>query len=702
MRFRILPLLCILGFLAGSAAADEGMWLFNAAPKAKIKAKYGFEVTDAWLNHLQLSSIRFDNGGSGAFVSADGLALTNHHVASDCLQNLSTPRQDYRKTGFYAKSPEQEPRCPDLELNVVQQITDVTAQVNTGVKPGMPDADAGKLQRASMAAIEKECATAADIRCDVVTLYSGAQFHLYKYKKYTDVRLVFAPEVDIAFFGGDPDNFEFPRYDLDVAFFRVYENGKPAHLADYLQISKLGAQEGDLVFVSGNPGHSERQDTVNQFFFLKTTQYPFVLKDYERRIRLLQDFSAQSAENARIAQEDIFILQNSFKAYSGFNATFSDQNLLHRKIMDERIHLIRTQNSTLGKREFVAYMQIDKALRVHHEIFLPYRFLELRYGFRGTLAGFARTLVRVAGEKSKPNGERLREYRDSALPSLEAELFSSAPIYKSLETVMLADSLKEMQEQLGADNATVVKVLLSKTPEEVARNAIANSKLDDIAFRKHLYEGGTAAIAGSNDPLIVMMREVDPDARALRKRYDSEVDSVIQENGAAIAKSRFMQMGLYLQPDATFTLRLSYGQVKGYTEDGRGYLAKGTKVAPFTDMAGAFDYASEHGNKPPYALPDSWLLQRKKIQLKTPLNFVSTVDILGGSSGSPVVNKDGELVGVIFDGNVQSLAWRFMYEDYVGRGVSVDSRSILEALRTIYKAEGLVKELTRTEERGGK
>jgi len=699
MRFKILTLLCILGFLAGSAAADEGMWLFNSAPKTKIKAKYGFEPTDAWLNHLQLSSIRFDNGGSGAFVSADGLALTNHHVASDCLQNLSTATQDYRKTGFYAKSPEQEPRCPNLELNVVQQITDVTAQVNTGVKPGMPDADAGKLQRASMAAIEKECATAADIRCDVVTLYSGALFHLYKYKKYTDVRLVFAPEVDAAFFGGDPDNFEFPRYDLDVAFFRVYENGKPAHLTEYLQISKLGAQEGDLVFTAGNPGHSERQDTVNQFFFLKTTVYPFVLKDYERRIHLLQDFAGESAENARIAQEDIFILQNSFKAYTGFNTAFSDQNLVHRKIMDERIHLIRNQNSAQGRREFVAYMQIDKALRVHHDIFLPYRFVELRYGFRGDLADFARTLVRVAEEKSKPNGERLREYRDSALPSLEAELFSTAPIYKSLETVMLADSLKEMQEQLGADNATVVKVLQGKSPEEVARNAIANSKLDNVAFRKQLYEGGAGAITSSDDPLIRMMRDIDPEARTLRKRYDSEVDSVIQENGAAIAKSRFMQMGLYLPPDATFTLRLSYGQVKGYTEDGRGYLPKGTNVEAFTDMAGAFDHANEHGNKPPYTLPDSWVSKRKKIKLKTPLNFVSTVDILGGSSGSPVVNKDGELVGLIFDGDIQSLTWRFMYEDTVGRGVSVDSRGILEALRNIYKADGLVKELTRKPEK---
>src|SRR5713101_610608 len=698
MRFQILLLICILGLLAGSAVADDGMWLYTAVPKAQIKTKYGFEVTDPWLKHLQLSSIRFKYG-SGAFVSADGLILTNHHVASDCLHSLSTAAHDYLKTGFYAKTHELEPACPDLELNVLEQVTDVTTQVNAAAKPGAPDADASKAQHAAMAAIEKDCAKAADMLCEVVTLYSGALFHLYQYKKYTDVHLVFAPEFDAAFFGGDPENFEYPRYDLDVAFFRAYENGKPVHLADYLEWSKKGVQDGDLVFVSGNPGLSQRQDTVNQIFFLKTIQYLFVLKDYERRIRLLQDFAAQSAENARIAQEDIFKLQNSFKAVSGFNAAFNDPGLMRHKIMDERIQLLRYRNSPAGRRAFTAYLHIDKALEAHHQIFLPYRFLELQYGFRGKLPWFARTLVRAGEEKSKPNGERLREYRDSAMPSLESELFSPAPIYKQLEMVVLADSLKEMQKQLGADNAVVLKVLQGKSADDVANYAIANTRLDDVAFRKQLYEGGAAAIANSDDPLIAMMRAIDPDARALRKRFDAEVESVIQQDGALIAQSRFLQMGLHFSPDATFTLRLSYGQVKGYTEDGRGYLPKASKIPALTDIGGAFEHAKEHDNKPPYALPDSWTAKRKKIQLKTPLNFVSTVDILGGSSGSPVVNKDGQFVGVIFDGNIQSLTWRFIYDDTVGRGVSVDSRGILEVLRKIYKADELVKELTKKPEK---
>lgn len=698
MRPRILLLFLIAALLPGNAAGDEGMWLYTAVPKARIKTKYAVEITDPWLDRLRLASVRFKNG-SGAFVSADGLVLTNQHIASDCLQNISSAGQDYVKRGFYARNQGQEPRCPDLDLQVLRQITEVTAKVNTGVKPDMAEAETGKLHRAAIAAIEKECATVADVTCEVVSLYSGALFYLYQYKKYTDVRLVFAPEFDIAAFGGDPDNFEFPRYDLDISFFRVYENGKPAHPAEYLPWAKKAVQEGDLIFVSGNPGLSQRQNTVNQLYFLKMVQYPFQLKDFERRIHLLQAFAAESPENARVAHEDILLLQNSFKAYTGFNTAFTDPNLMRRKVMDERIHLIRTRNSPQGRREFLAYMQIDKALEVHHAIFLPYRFLELRYGFRGQLAEFARTLVRVGEEKGKLNGERLPEYRDSALPVLEENLFSTAPIYKSLEAVVLTDSLKEMQEQLGANNPAVVKVLQGKTPDDIAKNAITKTQLDDVAFRKQLYQGGVDAVSKSTDPLIVMLHEIDAEARTVRKRYDNEVDSVMRENGAAIAKSRFLQTGLYFSPDANFTLRLSYGQVKSYKEDGRGYLPKDTKIPAVTTMGGAFDHAKEHGNQPPYNLPDSWTSKRKKIQPKTPLNFVSTPDILGGSSGSPVVNKEGELVGVIFDGNIQSLPWRFLYDDTFGRAVSVDAQGILEALRKVYKADDLVKELTRKPEK---
>jgi hypothetical protein len=692
---RILFLVCLSGSLSINTFAEEGLWLYTAVPKPRIKAKYAFDVTDPWLDHLRLSSVRVSDG-SGAFVSSDGLVLTNQHIASDCLHDISTAGHDYVKNGFYARKQQEELRCPGFALDVLEQITNVTTRVNAEVKPGMNEADSDKLQRAAIASIEKECAAASkDDLCDVTRIYSGALFYLYRYKKYTDVRLVFAPEFDAAAFGGDADNFEFPRYDLDISFLRAYEDGKPAHPAEYLSWANKGVQEGDLVFVSGNPGSSNRQQTINQLYFLHLQQHPVQLKSLARRINLLQSFSEQSPENARITHEDILDLQNSLKATTGFESAFTDPNLMRRKIMDERIRLIRTQNSTEGRREFVAYRFIDQALTVQHEIFPPFRFLEQMAGFRGQLIRYARTLVRAAEEKNKPDNERLREYRNSALPAIEDDLFSAAPIYKPLEILVLTDSLKEMQEGLGADKPVVIKILEGKTPEEVAKNAISNTQLDNATFRKQLYQGGADAIAKSNDPLIAMMRNIEPDVRALRKRYDTQVETVIRENDAIIAKARFLQMGLSSAPDGNFTLRLSYGLVKGYTEDGRGYLPKGAKIPAFTTFQEAFEHGKEHNNQAPYRLPDSWASKQKNIQANRPLNFVSTADMLGGSSGSPVVNKEGEVVGVIFDGNFQFLPWRFLYDDTVGRAVSVDAQGILEALRKIYKADDLVKELTR-------
>lgn len=669
------------------------MWLFNAPPKNELKSKYGFEITDAWLGHLQLASVRFNNGGSGAFVSADGLTLTNHHVAADCLHGLSGPAHDYYRSAFYARTRADEPRCPNLELNVLQQISDVTAQIEYAIKPGMTDAEAGKAERSAMAEMEKNCATAPDIRCDVVTLYGGAMYHLYRYKKYTDVRLVFAPEFNIAFFGGDPDNFEYPRYDLDVTFFRVYEGDKPAHVEHYLRWSRSGVKDGGLVFVSGNPGSTHRWDTMNQLEFLKSTYFPFMLKDLERRIALTQKFSAGSEENAREAQESLFGLQNAFKAYTGYTSGLDDHKLMQRKIGDERRVLVMSLRNPRGRQAIPAMQNIDRALVAERAMFVPYAFVEKRAGFRGRLNDYAVTLVRAAAERAKPNGERLREYRQSNLPSLEQNLFSGAPVYKSLESVQFADSLAELVKQLGPDDAVVKKVLGEKSPDEVASAAIAGTHLDQVSVRKQLYEGGADAVNNSTDPLIAMMRAIDSDTRAIRKKYEDEVETPIRRNAAVINRFRFQMGGMNVAPDATFTLRLSYGVVKGYEEDGQGYVPKGTNVPDETNIGGAFTHADEHGNKPPYELPESWMKAKKKLKRETPLNFVSTDDIIGGNSGSPVVNRAGELVGVIFDGNIQSLPWDFLYDERTARAVSVDERAIIEALKKVYHADAVVKEL---------
>jgi hypothetical protein len=685
---RLLSLALILAFfLSTLASADEGMWLYNEPPKDRIKARYGFELTQQWLDHVRLSSVRFNNGGSGSFVSADGLTFTNHHVGAGCVQQLSTEGHDYIKTGFYAKTQAEEAKCPNLELNQLVGIEDVTEKINAGLKTEMSAADAGQAQRAAMSQVEKDCTTSTGLRCDVVVFYSGQVYNLYKYKKYTDVRLVFAPEFDIAFFGGDPDNFTYPRYDLDITFFRVYENDKPAHLDNYLQWSRTGVQDGDLIFVSGHPGNTGRLLTMAQLEYLRDVEYPSRLALYKRRIALLQEFSKQSEENARIAKEDIFGLQNSQKAVTGYNSGLLDKSIMDSKAADEaRLRAAfkaDPKNTSAGD----PWEEIAQAEKLQQSIFPQLAFMERMRGFNSRLAQIARALVRAAAEKPKPNAERMREFRDSNLPSFEQQLLSKEPIYKNLEVALLTDSLAEMQETLGGDNADVQKILQGKSAADAAKDLIGGTKLDDVVVRKQLYESGQASVDGSTDPLIMAMRAIDSSARAVRKQFEDKVDSVLRRDGTIVAKARFAMSGFTQPPDATFTLRLSYGQVKGYAENG--------KTIPFaTNIGGAYEHASEHGNQFPYSLPESWIKAKTKVDLKTPLDFVSTADIIGGNSGSPTVNKKGEVVGIIFDGNIESLPWNFAFSDVQGRAVSVDSRGIQEALRHIYGAGALADELT--------
>ncbi len=685
VKIRLFIFVFILALAIPSAFADEGMWLYNAFPGDRVQKQYGFSPTQEWLDHLRLSSVRFNNGGSGSFVSADGLAFTNHHVGADCIHKLATSGTDYMKTGFYAKTQADEAKCPDLELNVLVGIEDVTAKVKTAAPASMSTADAGQAQRSAMSAIEQDCATSTGLRCDVVTLYSGEVYNLYRYKKYTDVRLVFSPEFSAAFFGGDPDNFTYPRYDLDITFFRIYENDKPVHLDNYLQWSKTGVADGDLIFVSGHPGSTDRLKTVAQLQYLKDVAYPSFFASVKQRIAMLQKFSAESSENARIAQGDIFGLQNALKAITGEDEGLQDMSVFAKMNKEERER--EKAYVDMHPHEANPWDEISNAMKVNREIFGPWTYIERMRGFNSDLAFDARTLVRAVAEKTKPNGQRLREYRDSGLPSLEQELFSTAPIYKNLEIAKLSLALTQMQEALGPEDPAVKASLNGKSPEAAAKALIGGTKLDDVAVRKQLYEGGQAAIAASTDPLIVLMRNIDPEGRAVRKRFDDEVDAVVRRDGATIAQTRFAQSGFTQPPDATFTLRLSYGTVKGYEENGK-------KIPYFTNMGGAFAHAEAHGDKAPFNLAPSWVKMKSKVNLGMPLNYVSTADIIGGNSGSPTVNKAGEVVGIVFDGNIQSLVWDFHFDDRQGRSVHVDSRGIIEALRKIYGADGLADELT--------
>lgn len=672
----------------GPLAADEGMWLFNDPPRAELQQRYGFNPTPAWLNHLQKSSVRFNNGGSGSFVSPDGLVMTNHHVAADTIQKVSTPEHNYMETGFYARTPAEELRAPDLELNVLEDIVDVTARVNAAVKPGMTPAQAHDARRAVMNTMEQESLQKTGLRSDVVTLYNGGRYNLYRYKKYTDVRLVFAPEKAAAFFGGDADNFEYPRYDLDISFFRVYENGKPARITDYLKWSPDGARDGELVFVSGNPGRTDRLDTMRHLEFLRDRVNPFLLNVLRRREITLLNYGERSVENARQAEDELFGYQNSRKARLGMLAGLQDPAIMAQKQAEQdRLRRAVTANPELQRKYGDAWTTVDQSIAAWDRIYMRHYLLENGGAFNSTLFDIARDLVRLAQEKPKPNAERLREYSEAALPSLEQEMFSPAPVYPRLEIAKLADSLSMMQEQMGAADPLVRRIMAGKSPRERAVQLVEGTKLAGVAARKALAAQSLSQLRASPDPMIQLAFLVDPAARSLRRTYEEQVVEPQRQAYAKIANARFALYGSSQYPDATFTLRLSFGQTRGYTEEGR-------RIPWATTLGGAYEHAAAHGSVPPFALPRSWMDARARLNLNTPFNFVSTADIIGGNSGSPVVNREGSLVGIIFDGNIESLVLDYIYTEKQARAVAVHSAAIVEALRQIYGANRLVAELT--------
>jgi hypothetical protein len=678
-------LLCVS---LGDSLADEGMWLFNQPPRKELIDRYGFDPTDAWLAHLQKSAVRFNSGGSGSFVSADGLVMTNHHVGADCLHKLSSEKRDLVATGFHARARDQELKCVDLELNVLMEIVDVTDEVEAAVKPGMNAAEAQVARRAIRNTIEKQSLDETGLRSDVVTLFQGGRYNLYRYKKYTDVRLVFAPEKDIAFFGGDPDNFEYPRYDLDICFFRVYEDGKPIAPPDHLTFSASGASDDELIFVAGHPGRTDRLNTVAHLEFLRDVVFPAQLALIRRREVNLKTYSDRGLENARRATDELFGYQNSRKARLGGLAGLQDPAIIEAKRSRERSLREAVAKDPALRDARDAWNEVGAALDAWNEIYVDYALYERSMAFNTELYTIARMLVRLAEESTKPNADRLSEYAEAGLDSLKQQLFSEAPIYADLETVKLTDSLSYLLEQAGAENAFVKQIMDNLSPAARAAGLVSGTKLADVAVRKQLAEGGASAIAASDDPMIVLARTVDPAARKVRKAYEEKVEEPLRQAYAKIAKAKFAIEGTSTYPDATFTLRLAFGQVKGYEEQGR-------PIPPFTTMGGAFKHAAEHGNVDPFKLPASWLEHKDKINAETPFNFVSTADIIGGNSGSPVVNRAGEIVGIIFDGNIQSLVLDFVYTDHEARAVSVHSSAILESLRKIYNAPELADELTK-------
>ena len=680
---RILALLVALFVVAPVAtSADEGMWTIDHFPVAQVAKTYRFTATPAFLDHVRASSVRLP-GCSGSFVSRDALIMTNHHCARGCVQALSDPQHNFNADGFYAKTPQDERTCPGFQINSLLGITHVTKQV-TAATAGAAGADYNAKQRAVFASIESACVNGdPQIQCQVVPLYHGGIYDLYRYKKYTDVRLVFAPEETIAFFGGDPDNFTFPRYDVDCAFLRAYENGKPAAAPDYFRWSPAGTKDGDLVFVPGNPGSTSRLLTMSELENVRDVALPRTLRALSELRGVLTQFSSESPEHARTARNALFGVENSLKGNWGREEQLLDPVFMARKAAAERAERAAIARNPALRAKFAgAWDAIAQAERRGHDLGLAYVYREAT-GAPGAYLGTARTLVRAAAERAKPNAQRLREFQDAALPLVQARLAAPVPVYPDFERVTLTHSLTKMREWLGADDPYVRALLGNDSPQAVADRIVSGSKLADPAVRKALYDGGAPAIAASTDPAIVAIRSVDDASRATRKQYEDEVQAPLRVNDEKVAQADFALHGVSTYPDATFTLRISYASVRGYQENGR-------TIAPYTTIAGAYRHAT---GSDPYALPKSWLDARSTVKADTPLNFVTTADIIGGNSGSPVIDAAGRIVGLIFDGNIESLGGDYGYDIRQNRAVAVDSRGLLEALRAVYHADRVAGEL---------
>jgi hypothetical protein len=688
-RSLALPLLALC-LAASTLKAEEGMWTFDNLPTKKIAEKYGWAPDQAWLDHVRLSALRFP-GGSGSFVSKDGLVLTNHHVGRGWIQRVSSKDADLVKNGFAAATREQEIKVPGLEVMTLMAMDNITDRLNTAVKAGLSEKDALKARETEIEKIKKEMQEKSGLTCEHVTLYQGGEHWIYSYKKHTDVRLVFAPEMQIAFFGGDPDNFTFPRHNLDFSMFRVYEDGKPYQPKEFLHWTHTGVKAGDLTFVTGHPGRTNRQDTLAQMIYSRDFAIPMRLKALDRRREALVEYAHTSPEGARQVNSQIFGIENSIKAITGYLSGLKDQAAMARIAAAEKeLRAKVAKDPKLTASAGQSWEKIEKATAVAKGMAKE----SMNVGTANSaLLGYGLALVRITDEEALPSEKRLPEYSDANLKTAKARLGIPSPYYKEQEVFLFTKGLEEAAKELGAQHPFVKAMLGGKPAAEVAKAAVEGSKLADPAARKALLDGGKAAIAASQDPMILLAKKLDPMLRGLRKKQEDQIQSVINEQGTRIAKARFAVYGKNTYPDATFTLRLSYGAVAEYK-------ANGTLIQPFTTFGGLFDrYDGWGGNaakahESAWTLPQRWVDARTAVDASVPFNFVHKVDIIGGNSGSPVVDKQGELVGLIFDGNIESLPGNYFYDEAVNRGVSVDARAITHALDKVYGAKNLVAELS--------
>lgn len=658
------------------ARADEGMWTFDAFPTAKMRAAYGWAPEQPWLDKVRAAAVRLTGGCSASFVSAEGLILTNHHCVAGCAEQNSTASNNILKTGFVAGVRERELKCAGQQAEVVVSIRDVTPDVKSAVGPLTGEA-AVKARNAAMARIESAgCPDKATMRCQVVTLYGGGQYKLYTYHKYSDVRLVWVPEAQAAQFGGDPDNFNFPRYALDASFLRAYENGKPARTAAHLAWTARAPRDGEATFVVGNPGSTQRLFTTDQLAMQRELVMPMRVTTYsELRGRLINAMESEPSKN-REGHQTLEGIENSLKVYIGLKKALDDPAFMG-KIASGEADLKAKSSGRFGN----PWADIAEATRANRNMYFA-RYFALP---RGDLFNYAITLVRVTSERTKPDAERLPEYTESALPLLEKRLLDARPIYPWLDQLTMEWSLSKAREYLGADDPETKTLLGKESPEGLAARLVAGTKLADPAFRAALLKSGKAGVDASTDPMIIYARRLDANDRELEKKYDALVDAPTTAAQAKLADARFAAYGNTLYPDATFTLRISYGKVAGWNE-------RGTPVPTRTLIGGTYERAT---GAEPFDLAPAFALNRSRIDPNIPYDFVTTNDIIGGNSGSPVIDRDGKVIGAAFDGNIHSIGGNYGYDPVLNRTVVVSTASIEEAIKNIYPSPALLSELRR-------
>ncbi len=687
---KLVPIAALAAFAAFPAAAEEGMWTFDNPPRAAIAGKYGVTLDSAWLDRVREATVRLETGCTGSFISADGLILTNHHCAEDCIAQRSSEGNDLVADGFLAGTREQELQCEEDAVSVLVGTEDVTAKVAAAVKGLAPEAVV-EARRAELTKLEQACEEASakskggPLKCERVSLYQGGQFWLYKYRRYEDVRLVFAPERDIAAFGGDPDNFQFPRWCLDMSILRAYENGKPAKTPNHLRFDWDGAQPGDAVFVTGHPGDTDRLLTVSQLALQRDTYLPFWLLRYaELRGRMLQ-YSKTGEEPRRTAESYLNQIENAIKVRRKQFDALLDPALLENAAKKEKALGDAVAANPALAPAAGSWKEISAAQDVWRNILVPHTFTEGSAAFNSQLFAHARTLVRAAAERAKPNETRLPEFTEARLPAVVQGLGADAPIYPDFEILRLSFGLERMREWLGPDYPLVRQVFGNDSPDSLATRLVRDSTLGTPAARMAVYEGGQAAIDASKDPMIRLAAAVDPESRALRKQIEEKVEGPVQRGQEEIAKARFAEYGTSIYPDATFTLRLSYGGMKGWVE-------KGQEVRPWTELSRAFERAT---GEPPFKIPERWIAAKDALDMTTRANFTTNNDIVGGNSGSPMLNAKGEIVGLAFDGNIHSISGTYWFDDRMNRSIGVHPAYIRTALEKVYGAKALLEEIDR-------